>query len=125
MSLDVSLVGTPTEVSCCCPCCSHEHTRKDTPEFFSANITHNLNGMANEAGIYEALWRPEDIGITKASQLIAPLRAGVDLMKSDPERFSKFNASNGWGTYVGFVPWIERYLQACEENPDANVEVSR
>lgn len=29
-------------------------------EVFSANITHNLGPMADEANIYHALWRPED-----------------------------------------------------------------
>ena len=33
---------------------------------YSANITHNLGKMAEEAGIYKHLWRPEEIGITKA-----------------------------------------------------------
>lgn len=28
---------------------------------FSANITHNLGEMADKAGIYKALWRPEDL----------------------------------------------------------------
>jgi len=37
---------------------------------FEANITHNLNRMAQAAGIYEALWCPDEIGITKAAQLI-------------------------------------------------------
>jgi len=94
-------------------------------EVYEANITHNLNRMAAEAGIYDALWRPEEVGITAAAQLIEPLRAGLVLMKADPARFEKFNAENGWGTYRQFVPWIEKYLAACEENPDASVRVSR
>lgn len=107
MSLDVYLtVVKPTEV-------------------YSANITHNLGEMAQEAGIYQHLWRPEELNITKASQLIEPLRAGLALMKSDPERFEAFNATNGWGLYKNFVTWIERYLAACEANPDASVEISR
>lgn len=92
---------------------------------FDANITHNLNRMAEAAAIYKHLWRPEEIGITKAAQLIEPLKAGLALMKSDPERFRAFNASNGWGTYEQFIPWIEKYLAACEENPDASVSISR
>jgi hypothetical protein len=92
---------------------------------FSSNITHNLNRMATEAGIYKHLWRPEEIGITKASQLVEPLRAGLALMKSDPARFRAFSADNGWGTYDQFLPWIEEYLMACEANPDATVEASR
>jgi hypothetical protein len=92
---------------------------------FDANITHNLGEMAEEAGIYQHLWRPDEIGITKASQLIEPLRAGLALMRSDPARFKKHDASNGWGTYTNFVPWIAKYLAACEKYPNAEVSVSR
>lgn len=94
-------------------------------QVFEANITHNLTSMANEAGIYKELWRPEEVGITVARQLIEPLTKGLELMKSDPERFERHNPSNGWGSYKGFVPWIERYLDACREYPEAAVRVSR
>jgi len=92
---------------------------------FSSNITHNLAAMATEAGIYYHLWRPEEIGISKANQLIEPLRAGVAAMKSDPERFKKLDSPNGWGLYKHFVPFVEEYLEACEQFPDAEIEVSR
>jgi hypothetical protein len=94
-------------------------------EVYSANITHNLGRMADEAGIYEHLWRPEEIGITKASQLIEPLENGLALMKSDPGRFKAFDATNGWGLYEHFVPWIEEYLEACKDHPEAEVSASR
>ena len=94
-------------------------------EVYSSNITHNLNDMAEEAGIYKHLWRPEEIGITTAYQLIEPLRNGIALMKSDPERFKKHNSSNGWGMYEHFLPFVEEYLSACEENQDATIHVSR
>ena len=100
-------------------------TRTQPTTVFDANITHNLGAMAEEAGIYKHLWRPEEIGITKASQLIETLREAITLMRADPTRFEKHNASNGWGLYEHFVPWLERYLAACEEYPDADVGVSR
>ena len=81
--------------------------------------------MAREAGIYEVCWRPDEIGITKAAQLIEPLRKGIELMRSDPDRFLKYNPSNGWGHYDDFIPWLECYLEACKANPDADVSVSR
>jgi hypothetical protein len=92
---------------------------------FDYNITHNLNTMAEEAGIYKHLWRPDEIDISRAEQLIEPLRAGLDLLESDPERFKKFNPSNGWGNYDGLIRFVEAYLHACEENPDAEIRVSR
>jgi hypothetical protein len=100
-------------------------TRMQETEVFSANITHNLSKMAQEAGIYLPLWRPEELQITTAAQLIEPLEKGLALMKSDPSRFEHFNAKNGWGLYEHFVPWIERYLEACRAYPDAKVMASR
>src|SRR3990167_10589793 len=84
----------------------------DDEEVYSANITHNLTGMANEAGIYKHLWRPDEINITKAGQLILPLREGLALLKSDPERFRKYNPDNGWGNYDGLVRFVQKYLGA-------------
>jgi hypothetical protein len=107
MSLDVYLsVVKPTEV-------------------YNANITHNLGKMAGKAGIYEHLWHPEEIGITKASQLIEPLRGGLEKLRANPQHFKQFNPANGWGDYEGLVGFIEDYIQACEENPDADISVDR
>lgn len=125
MSLDIYLEGEVKQVPCNCCHCGKDHTRDKKEEFFSSNITHNLNRMAGEAGIYDIIWRPEENGITKAEQLIEPLKKGIELMRSDPERFKKFNPSNGWGTYDDFIPWLEEYLIACESYPDATVKVSR
>ena len=94
-------------------------------EVYWANITHNLTDMAFEAGIYLHLWRPEEIGITKAEQVVGWLILGLNLLKSDPEYYKQFDSPNGWGTYENFVPFVEKYLQACIENPDADVSVSR
>ena len=107
MSLDVTLIKTmPTEV-------------------YESNITHNLGKMASAAGIYQHLWRPEEIGITVAQELIAPLTEGLAKLKADPAHFETFNASNGWGMYEHFVPFVEQYLAACIEHPDAVIHVSR
>ncbi len=34
------------------------------------------------------------------------------------ERYRALEPENKWGTYDNFVPWVERYLAACEEYPD-------
>lgn len=94
-------------------------------EVYSANITHNLNAMAAEAGIYEALWRPEEVGIAKAEQLIAPLRAGLALLLDKPEHFHQFNPKNGWGNYEGLVQFVTDYVATCAAYPTADVSVSR
>ena len=93
-------------------------------EVYWRNITHNLNKMADEAGIYKHLWHPGEVGITTAGQLIEPLAAGLELLRSDPERFKKFNPDNGWGKYEGLVEFVADYLNACREYPDATVRAS-
>lgn len=118
MSLDVDLFYRK-------PACEYCKREEETEIVFSANITHNLGKMADEAGIYQHLWRPEELGITKAKDLIEPVRAGLELMKSDPARFKKLDSPNGWGLYIHFVPWIEKYLEACEEHPEAEIYISR
>jgi hypothetical protein len=94
-------------------------------EVYSANITHNLGEMAQAAGIYRILWRPDEIGITKAAELIEPLTEGLARLKADPDHFEQFNAPNGWGLYKHFVPFVEGYLEACKEHPEADVSVCR
>lgn len=125
MSLDITLVSPIEARQCVCACCGNEHTSHRAEEAFRCNITHNLGRMAQEAGIYEIVWRPEEIGVATASQIIEPLRAGIKLMEDEPERFRALNASNGWGTYDQFLPWLRDYLAACIENPDATIEASR
>ena len=92
---------------------------------YSANITHNLGAMAAAAGIYKALWRPEETGLRHARDLIQPLKDGLARLQADPETYKKHDASNGWGVYEDFVPWVARYLGACIKWPEAEVSVSR
>lgn len=107
MSLDVYLTAVrPTEVYWC-------------------NITHNLTKMAAEAGIYHALWRPEEIGVTTARQLIPLLEAGLAALRANPVDYRQFNPENGWGNYNDLLGFVRTYLDACKENPDATVRVSR
>ena len=94
-------------------------------EVFSCNITHNLTKMADAAGIYQHLWRPEELSITRAQELIQPLTEGLARLEADPEHYRKFNAANGWGTYENFVDFVEDYLKGCIENPNATISVSR
>lgn len=114
-------------------------------EVYSANITHNLNKMADEAGLYEALWRPhrlkpgydipeddhkaeweyEDNNPVRAHEIIEIIEKGLADMKARPKHYEKFNSPNGWGMYEHFVPFIEKYLAALKEFPEAQVVCDR
>ena len=107
MSLDVSL------------------RNEDGEEVYSANITHNLGAMAKEAGIYMHLWRPDEVLIAHAHQLIEPLTDACALLSTDKARFTAFDAHNGWGTYGDLLLFCTSYLQACKNYPDAFIYVFR
>jgi hypothetical protein len=136
MGLDVSLY----EVAKC------QHCGEDIISnycLYDANITHNLGKMADKAGIYEALWRPyrlkgfknttnyeaecefERKTIVYANDIIPILKKGLIKLKANPSHFKKFNSPNGWGTYKNFVPFVEEYLKACEDNPNSIVRTDR
>jgi hypothetical protein len=124
MSLDISLYST-INTAHECPECGDKHKCKRRIEMFTWNITHNLGEMADKAGVYEVLWRPEEVFAKRASQLITPLRNGLTELKNNPDYYKGFNPSNGWGNYEGLVECVEKYLEACQKYPETEVFVSR
>lgn len=96
---------------------------------YERNITHNLEKMADEAGIYFAIWEPEKYKNIfkkkiKAKRIIKILETGLNELKSKPEYFAQFNPANGWGDYNHFVEFVEEYLNNCKKFPDSIVSVS-
>ena len=115
MSLDVDLMVTqPTSV-------------------YSANITHNLGKMAAEVKVgidskidlYTILWRPEELNFKFARDIADLLDDGWNILLSDPAKFKKFNPENGWGSYEGLCDFVYKYRNACWDNPDAELSISR
>lgn len=92
---------------------------------YSANITHNLGPMARAAGIYKHLWRPDEIGLTRAEELIAPLTGGLIALVMEPEKFKAHNAENGWGKWEHFIRFVAEYREACVADPEATIRVCR
>lgn len=94
-------------------------------EVYWGNITHNLGRMAEQAGLYACLWRPDEHGITTARQLIEPLQTGLKRLTDNPEYYQQFNPPNGWGSYDTLVSFVTEYLGACQKWQDAEVSVQR
>ena len=92
---------------------------------FDHNITHNLVNMAECAGVYNVIWRPEESGISTAKQLIEPLKDGLAKMLNEAEEVKKHEPKNQWGTYDGLFNFVASYLAHCLTFPDASVRVSR
>ena len=115
MSLDVDLMITqPTSV-------------------FTHNITHNLGKMAREVKLsdgntlYTILWRPDECipAYTKASEIAGLLHEGWNILLASPEEYKRYNPENGWGSYDGLVDFVYRYRNACWDNPEAELRISR
>lgn len=92
---------------------------------YSFNITHNLNTMADKAGIYKHMWWPSGLGLTKAGELVEGLEKGYNLLVDDPAYYMQFNPANGWGDYHGLVKTLYLYIQACKTYPNACLYISR
>lgn len=97
----------------------------ETTVVWHRNITHNLGRMAEAAGLYHALWRPEEIGATHAHMLVGRLEEGIRKLTSDPDRFTPLNPANGWGTYEQLVDFTRSFLAACNAHPDCTVYACR
>ncbi len=97
----------------------------ETNRVYDGNITHNMGGMADKAGLYYAMWRPEEKGWKLAKDIIPALEFGIGNLKADPIFYKKFNPDNGWGSYEVLLEVAEAYLAACKEYPDAVISVSR
>ena len=119
MSLDVYLTKDIKENNC--NCCWQVIEK----EVFWQNITHNLNTMADKAWIYEALWRPEEIWAKKAKDIIEILVKWVARLEWNPKKYKKLNPKNWWGDYDWLLQFVKKYLNACIENPDSIIEISR
>jgi hypothetical protein len=139
MSLDVSL-GRKKIVSY-----DEGKTFQDEYDYlYEANITHNMNIMAGEAGLYDPIWRPhrlkpdydrsfthiqewehEDKNPSIAGDIIKPIERGLADLKARPDYFKKFNPPNKWGDYDGFLRFVENYLEACKANPTSRIFISR
>jgi hypothetical protein len=100
---------------------------------YDDNITHNLGKMADAVlvdsekslTLYNILWRPDEHGFAKASEISDYLDIGWNILLSDPEKYKKYNPENGWGSYDGLCDFVYKYRNACWDNPDAKLEVSR
>jgi len=102
-----------------CDCCKH------IEEHWHGNITHNLTEMATECNLYRILWRPEEVHIKVADDLIMQLEIGIDELKDDPEYYEYYNPENGWGDYDNLLDFAIDCLAACKKHPGASVFACR
>ena len=95
------------------------------------NITHNLGKMAAEVKLsngltlYDVMWRPDEHGLVFAKDISELLDEGWNILLSEPDYFKTFNPDNGWGSYEGMIDFVYKYRNACWDNPEAELSISR
>ena len=101
---------------------------------YNQNITHNLSKMAAEVKVnwegrtltlYDILWHADKHGFTQAHEIAEFLDVGWNLLLADPHKFRQFNPPNGWGNYDNLCDFVYQYRNACWDNPQASIEISR
>jgi hypothetical protein len=110
---------------CTCECCGNAHRGHKKLQVAHLHLTHNLNKMAELSYLYKPIWRPDENGITFASQMIQYLEAGIDKLEKNPDFYIKIQPSNGFGSYHSFLKVCREYLDICKEYPDAIIDVCR
>jgi hypothetical protein len=53
------------------------------------------------------------------------LDEGWNILLSDPEKYKRYNPENGWGSYDGLCDFVYNYRNACWDNPEAELRISR
>lgn len=91
---------------------------------FSLCISSRLADIAKSAGIYAYLWNPESFGMSKARDMIDPLYNGIEWLDIHQDAAYKA-AKSCWGSPAVLKKILRAYIAACEEYPDADIEVSR
>lgn len=87
------------------------------------NVTYNLGEMWCQAAGRDGRLIPID-GMS-AKQSLDILIPALENLRSDPQRFKKFNPPNGWGDYGGLVHTLEEMIKAVKLNPKGRWETCR
>ena len=90
------------------------------------NRTHNLNKMAEALGVYQLLWRPEEVkeGMI-AKEILPQVVQALDELLANREEYEQYDSPNGWGTTEGMIRFLREVRSACEEYPNSRLEACR
>lgn len=123
MSLSITFTVPDEDSPPICPHCGSKIN--PTKEVFWANITHNLAPMANKAGLYEFMWDVLESGLDLPKYVGPYLKEGLRKLRANPDYFRQLEGVGVGDSYEDLVAFVEKYIAACEEYPDAAISVSR
>jgi hypothetical protein len=126
MSLDIYLHNhkESSRLSVCDEC-GHQHECIYNETIYHGNLTHNLVDMADAAGLYQCLWRPNENDIFIAEDIIPHLEKALPILLQFPDKFIALQPTNGWGTYEQLVEVVQGYLSKCIHHSQSIISVCR
>lgn len=104
-------------------------TGGDVPfEIYECNITFNLYKMFSVA--FQDAFGVESDSINfldgmNAGEAVIHLERAIRRMKKEPDAYKRYDSPNGWGLYIHALPFLERWLSACRENPKTIISVRK
>lgn len=123
MGLSITFTVPDEDLPPICPHCGSKVT--PMKEVFWANITHNLNQMADNAGLYDYMWTVLESGLDSPKYVVPYLKEGLRKLRANPDHFRQFEGPGIGDSYEDLVAFVEKYIAACEDYPDATIDVSR
>lgn len=84
------------------------------------NYTSNVSGMWREAGADLAAFDGRPVW-----ECLPLLKLALTNLRSDPAKYRAMDPVDGWGSYDGVMPFLERLHEAMLAAPKATVRVSR
>lgn len=92
---------------------------------YHSNMTSNVSGMWDDAGIELRLYCYDREHAGDEARVVAPLLTeAIHKMEADPERYRAMEPSNGWGSYEGTLSFLRKLRDACLMYPNARIRGS-
>lgn len=104
MSLDLFMTHPP------CPTCNHE------PERLEFNSTYNVSPMWY--AVYPDAENMVDIDGMTGREALPKITHAIVYISTHRKELEPMNPKNGWGSYSGFLEFLFKINDACEQNPD-------
>ena len=102
------------------------------PEMFmDVAVAAQVQALEADKKYREARDLQETMPRARAKDIEPYLYKGLNLLRALPAYYKTFESApdphtgKPWGQYIHFLPWIEKYLIACGDFPNAVVRVSR
>ena len=96
--------------------------RRQPQEVAHANITHNMTELWYALGIYEILYNGQG---KYASDVYNQLHRALLRLEVDRAKWEAYDSPNGWGTYDGALRFLTIIVKACEEFPNARIDIDK